>query len=63
MTVQEAMMEGGGPAADKMIDADFFNRFGDPFDESDMKPGGSPAPLPQKPVTPQKKAQPQPLKQ
>lgn len=54
----DSMMEAGGPAADKMVDGDFFNRFGDPFDESDMKPGGAPAPLPQKLATPQKNAQP-----
>lgn len=53
-------MDGIGPAAEKMVDADFFNRFGDPFDESDMKPEGPPSPLPQKAATPQKKTQPEP---
>lgn len=55
----EAMMD-GGPAAEKMVDADFFNRFGDPFDESDMKAEGSHEPTQQKPATPLKKLQAEP---
>ncbi len=35
---QDVLMEGAGPAVERKVDADFFNRFGDPFDEDDMKP-------------------------
>lgn len=31
--------EGTGPSQEKKMDADFFNSFGDVFDEDDMKPG------------------------
>ncbi len=34
-------LDGDGPGAsqEKKMDADFFNSFGDIFDEDDMKPG------------------------
>lgn len=31
--------EGPGPSQEKKMDADFFNSFGDVFDEDDMKLG------------------------
>lgn len=34
-------MDTGVPAAEKQVDANFFNAFRDPFDEDDMKPAGS----------------------
>lgn len=34
-------MDGSGLTSAKMMDGNFFNCFGDPFNESDMKPNHS----------------------